>query len=314
MKLIKTLFFICLIVISISAQETKWTRIESENKEVSASFPSNFLVDADTNDGGQRYHIIGFQNGVKMEMTIYKDGDARGRLGRMRLFNDASFESKIFNVQGFMVANIVSNKKRHTNSLYLASDNHFYFLTVSAPNLQKPEINRFLYSVKLNGKPLAVRKEIVEPIDETVSIATLKTSPVVIEALNRKSEKIKTKISYELESENVETDLNEDISPAIVLVRSRPNFPRPSFNGFPQNASYKIKIRARLLANGQVGDMTVYSSADRSLINSCVEAVKKTKFIPAQKDGNPVDSEQTFDYSFEIFTSVQIFSFPGRPY
>lgn len=309
MKLVQTLFFIFLLAISLLAQETKWTRVESENQEVSASFPPNFLVNADTKESGQRYQIVGFQNGVKIEMVIYKDGDARGRLGRMRPPNDA--ETKTFKSQGFPGRNVITNKKRYVSSFYIASDDYFYFLNVSAPNSEKAEVTRFLYSIKLKGKPLVVKKDAVEPDDEIVSVTALKSSPEVIAALNRKTEKIKNKISYELESQGEEEAPDESLRPAIVVARQRPNFPRPNFNGIPQNASYRIKIRAKLLANGQVGDMTVYSSAERSLINSCVEAVKKTKFVPAQKDGNPVDYEYTFDYSFEVFTSTQIFSFPG---
>lgn len=299
---------------SLSAQDAaRWTTLESENKELSVAFPPNFLVDAETHDYNQRQRIVGFQNGVKMELVIYKESNPKQRLGLMRNEKAEWLSMTNFTVKQFSGRNLIYRKNRYVNSLYLASDDFYYSISISASSEQKPEVSRFLLSIKLNNKPLittAANKTETgagAAAAESVSVTTLKTSPEVFEALNRKIEKTKGKIDYELETNSAEKELpvqDDEIRPAIILVRERPNF-RMSLSGrnFEDQKS-KVKIRTRLLANGQIGDMIVYSNADREIISSCIEAVRKSKFIPAGKNNQPIDSEQDFEYSFEVFSSL----------
>lgn len=56
-----------------------------------------------------------------------------------------------------------------------------------------------------------------------------------------------------------------------------------------------------LLASGQVRDITVYSNFAKSSLENYVEAARKTKFIPAEVDGKPVDSKHMFVYGVETF-------------
>jgi hypothetical protein len=298
MKSIKTLIFICLLAASNFGQEARWTRIESENKEFSASFPPNFLVDADTKDNGRQLFLIAFQNGVEIELRIYKDAAALARLTRKSLPGDGSAEGKSFTIENFSGKNIIFNKNRYVNTLHLASKSQYYFLSVTARDAQKPEVNRFLYSVKLNGVPVFTGKNGVEPTDSIIPITDLKTSPEVAEALNRKPEKTKNKIAYELDSADLRNEYGDDVRPPIVLLHHYPKF-NPRFDNAQRSVSRRVKIRAQLLANGQVGDMTVYSNAERDLINDCIEAIRKTKFVPAYKDGKPIDADRIFDFSFE---------------
>lgn len=149
----------------------------------------------------------------------------------------------------------------------------------------------------LNGKPLFKQNTVYSFPEETVAIETLQTSPEVIEALNRKTEKSEGKIDYSsVIIKNAETeDVDDNLRPAVVLTKDMPS--RGSFS----DGGGRVQLRVKLLANGQVGDVMVYSNAANTLVKNCIDAARKTKFIPAQLDGKPVDSFTTLNYEFRVF-------------
>ncbi|HEY0429173.1 MAG TPA: hypothetical protein VGC76_15440 [Pyrinomonadaceae bacterium] len=62
----------------------------------------------------------------------------------------------------------------------------------------------------------------------------------------------------------------------------------------------KTKLKIKLLAEGQIGDIIAYSDFDKKYVNSCIEAARKIKFIPAQTDGKNIDAFVIEDYSFTV--------------
>ncbi|MCW5959693.1 MAG: hypothetical protein KIS76_05975 [Pyrinomonadaceae bacterium] len=58
-----------------------------------------------------------------------------------------------------------------------------------------------------------------------------------------------------------------------------------------------------MLANGDIGDIIVLSRSDKEFTRSCIEAVKKIRFIPVQLDGKNVDSFQNTSF-MATFNSI----------
>lgn len=277
----------------------KWTRIETEKKELSVAFPPDYLVDATKRPNGQILRVIGFRNGVMLEMSVTKDSDAKLRI--KRVFVTGGENSNVFKVGDYQVKRVVSltGGDKYFEKVYFASDDRFFYLNVEAPSPLKDEVNQFLGSIRLSGKPLYSRPLQGDPAEELVAIKSLHTSLAVNEAYDRKYEKQEIKVTYEAESKFPPLpESSVGIRPAIVIERPNPNFgPSPRFGGGNQgNNRLSAKLVIKFLANGQVGDIVVYSNSNKNFARACVEAAKRIKFIPAQEGDKKVDFVGTQEY------------------
>jgi len=281
--------------------ENKWTRIETDDKEISVAFPSNFLIDAKTKTRDQRCQLFGFENGVIMEMKISQPDSPKRNLNQITDQFSENAKVSSFKFNGIAGRTFVSKNDRYFNAVHLAFKENLYTLTIRAPNENKAEANRFFCSIKVQGKPLYTCKEtFAESNGEAVLLSSLETSPKVLEALNREPEGKEGKIIYELETVDKDAmDKDSSKRPAIILYRE---FPKPRalrIGGNIIRGAFKVKLRATLLANGQVGDITVFSNLSKDYIKNFVDAVRKSRFIPAEIDGKPVDSQYGFVYGVE---------------
>ncbi len=292
--------FLLFAVSPVFAQEAeKWLRVETEDKEFSFAFPQTNMIDAEKRDFGQRLRIIAFENGVEMEIRFIKDGDAENRIGRLSKTGNSKsevFKAGDFLIRKFTYTNPADNKI--FNTLFIAKDSNFYSLDVRSKTGQEKELARFLYSIKLNGKPLIARKEEMNFPEETIAFSTLGTSPEIVEAEKRKTGKFKGTVTYELITNAADAETEDLTHKAIVLEKPLPNFEKPQFpaNGVIQETRINIKIKVQFRADGQIGDMIVYSDSEKQHIKAAIDAARKIRFVPARRGSEFVDSFQIVLY------------------
>jgi hypothetical protein len=294
-----------------SHENTEWIRIESENKNFSVAFPPNYLVDANKDKKSKRVlSIKAFQNGAEIEFSIYEDKDASRRLKQFVRMNDRNYESfKTDNYEGIRSYLINSNTKID-ETVQFAVDDKFYSLRVKGNMEQKDLAKRFLYSVKLFNKPFFIVEKEKDFPERIVSLKEFETSPEITEAYKRKSRKTEQNVSYELVSN---TNLIDEVETGgltrPVVIIDQP-FPRVNFgslmNRLPQSGVFEIKMIVQFLANGQIGNITVYSPKESAVTKACLESAKKIKFVPAQIDGKNVEAEKVVTYMLQIFSSPGI--------
>lgn len=316
MKISVILLIILSFVLCVSAQESsaaKWTRIETENKEISVSFPPDFIVDAGKRGFTQIYYLSGYQNGVSMEMRVFKDKNAEKRLNGITFFEGKSSD---FTSNGFKGRRAVPVESgRFFEIIYLASKDYVYFFRVNAASGKKEEVKRFLYSIKINGKSMYAQTEKTDFSEDVVSFQKLKTSPEVIEAFNRKYEKQKIKVTDKplADFKNLE-DFTQDVRPPIILNSPFVDFQQRMDSKVPVDTTYTAWLNITFLANGQVGDITAFSDDrgilaisedDKTFIDACVESARKTKFIPAQSGGKNVDAVKSVYYFMGVTASLE---------
>lgn len=289
-----------LAVLPVFAQEAeKWLRIETEDKEFSFAFPRTNIIDTEKRDFGQRLRILAFENGVEMEIRFIKDGDAEKRIGRIS--ETGNSKSEVIKVGDFLIRKFTYNNpsdKKIFNTIVIAKDSNFYSLIVRSKTGQEKELARFLYSIKLNGKPLIARTEEMNFPEETIAVSALETSPEIVEAEKRKTGKFKGNVTYELLS-NADDGETEDLThKAIILEKPIPNFEKPQFpdNGVIQETRINIQIKVQFRADGQIGDMIVYSGSEKHHIKTAIDAARKIRFVPARRGGEFVDSFQIVQY------------------
>lgn len=278
--------------------KTEWTRIESENKEVSVSIPSDFLVNTEAENYKKKIAIYGFSKDVEMRFSIIKLDNPKQNLKNIKISEDLEQLGNSFEINGLSGKNLVSRKtKFYNNTFFLASKDFLYQISVIAklnPNkeiIPAQEVARFINSIKVNGQQLIVpAKQYTESADKIVAASSLKASPEVLEALERKPDKLKTKFTYLPESSYQKDQENEEPEQRAIIL----SLPFVNLNSYQQGVgSKKIILQFTLLANGQVGDVTVFSDASRLLIGNATGRIKNIKFIPAKTNGKFVDSQQT---------------------
>jgi hypothetical protein len=292
----------CLGQDKLPATEAKWTRIETENKEVSAAFPDDFLMDANTKTFNQRYKVFGFKQGVSVSWRIGEPSNPKLNFSRISAESDNA-EVSTFDFNGVSGKIYLYTDERYFKMVHFFVRKEFYTFSISSNSQSNVVAGQFLCSILVKGKQLFNCKEKNSVTEsETVLISTLKTSPQILEVLNRKSSGEKGKVSYvNYLTQTNEKPKPEDISkrPAIILRRESPQIRALRVEGAILLGKSNVKIRAVLLANGQIGSLTAPSKFDKGSLNSYIDALRKTKFIPAEIDGKPVDSEYTFVYEIE---------------
>lgn len=107
--------------------------------------------------------------------------------------------------------------------------------------------------------------------------------------------------------------IDDETLPPNIVERPFPRI-RPAFDPVNSTKGLTAKLRISLLANGQVGDITVYSDQSKEFIKACVESAKKIKFVPAKRNGKNVDYTvmESYDVTITSFTDIRVV--PGRIY
>jgi hypothetical protein len=290
------LFLPSIFFAQVENKEASWTTIESPKGDLTFAVPSGFLID---NENGE-YQVIAYQNEATIRASVQENGRAKERLNSMRQF-PVEEDAKVtrFTLDDF-IGDAYSYEKEKSFSMrfYMASSKAFYSISVSSKSSDNSISERFLYSIKLNNQPLLKRDIQPSQKGETkISIASLKTSPVIIEALNRK-DAAKTELKYDLDNKVTPEDTIKYSRPLLILRKPHARYADGARQGGVQGT---IKLKVHFQANGEVGDITVLSKLDKGLAGNSVDAARQIKFLPAEVDGKPVDVLRIVEYSFRIY-------------
>lgn len=306
MKKINLLFiFLLLFAVCAAAQEAQntsikkeWITIQSDDKKLSVDFPADMIVDLEGNELEKIGRLIGFNNGVVMEMTSYRETSV------LNFLNDPKFKGErgsTFSKEDFKGYR-TSGKDGNgilSERINLANADGFYKISIRSEAGQKAEMERFLFSIKINNKPLFSGAKEQPPTTKTFSLKSLKSSPEILAALKRKSEKIDRQIIKEITLPAKFEVSYAGLSRAPIIVKAveiRQSFDYSS-SGIIPGSNHTAVFKVTLKAEGHIGDIWVYSNSKDKYIEICLDAIKKLKFIPAQKNGVDVDSFEIINLS-----------------
>ncbi len=279
-------------------KQEQWTKIESPSGDMSFAVPPNFLVDNED----EAYRVIGFRDDATMRIEIEKTGSAKKNLKMQRRFYSSDNEAKISSFEvGDFIGDVFKYEKEKgfSISIYVASSKASYVVSAYSKNLENSAAEIFIRSIKLANQSLFKQaSQANQPEEETkISIASLKTSPVILDAL-RKKNSYTPKITYDLKEGKLPEDNTRYSRPLITLRK-----PRANYTDGARQAGVRgtVKLKVLFLANGEVGDITVLSPLAKGLSENAVDAAGKIKFLPAEVDGKAVDVSKMVQYSFTIY-------------
>ena len=303
MKVLFLSVAIALVGSAVFAQEPAaaagddWTRLATENNEVSVSFPPGYIADVQEKKSGQKYFVYGFADGTEFEFKVFADELAPRNLQLVGYEKSATTTETKIKIDDILGKIVMRRSDPYEASFYFASKQFYYIVRARSPKGDNASIQRFARSLRLKGKPI-VQATGTSEVGPTVALSTLRSSPEIVSALDSKSGS-GGQVEYVLDvRELTKFQTDPDVRPAVIVQRQFPKLEYKHLQGARQQGTLVVKLRTKFLANGQIGDIGVYSETNREFSDDCVNLAKKIKFIPAKKDGRPVDSYQIVTYYF----------------
>ncbi|MDQ3801700.1 MAG: energy transducer TonB [Acidobacteriota bacterium] len=316
MKILTTLFLILILSpLAVFAQQQqqqqqqqearKWTKIASPKGDFTVALPPDFLVD---NEEDNSYSAYAFHNEARMDVEIERDSDPKIRLKMMRQFpsHDRKVRITRFEMGDFSGDMYIYEKKKGISiSIYMASPHTFIRVYVYArEETTAATAKNFLYSIRLNDQPLFKNQpnNIPDTGEAAVSIASLKTSPIVLNMLKIKdASNVPVKYALEdkkKEEEEEEEDLTPYSRPLIALRK-----PRAPYSDKARQKDIKGSVRLKIFfkPDGQIGEITVLQKLDGGLTEEAIKAARKIKFVPAEVGGAPVAVNKEVEYTFTLY-------------
>jgi len=180
---------------------------------------------------------------------------------------------------------------------YFVYKSAIYVFGIAARDSSSPLLAKLLGSILLYGKPV-FNLHGVKPLETqyVVSLVDLNETPVeIVEDLITKKEK---SMSASVADKSTLATKDEGITPPEVLLMPISNYTEVAHR---VQAGGTVRLRATLLPNGHIGRITIRATPKYGLTDSAIRAAKRTKFLPAEKDGTPRAAELTFDYTFGAY-------------
>jgi hypothetical protein len=186
------------------------------------------------------------------------------------------------------------NREQFSRTIFLASDNTFFKITVGALSGFEKNVTVFLASLRLRGSQLFPTYNGVPSVkteDKVVLIADLKSDPIAELYLNKPdNENIKWGNSGN--QKQVLIDANTPVySRDLIILKSE--VPK-----FPKKIAVSVKVKVHFLTTGQIENVEVLSSTSPEYSQKVIESLKEMKFIPAQLAGKDVDVTRVMEFGY----------------
>ena len=167
-------------------------------------------------------------------------------------------------------------KERYFSRIqYFATKRQVYAISASARDGSNPSISQFFSTLKLGGMVYDADGSDHDKVGKA-------DTPNMVSAQPPRADQI-----YK----------PEEVTRKAVFVWT----PVAPFMQVPREINFStglIKLQMVLSATGQITDVKVLKGLTRNMNEKVIEGVKYFKFIPAEKDGQPVSQWYTFEYSF----------------
>lgn len=282
-----------------------WIRVSSLGDDISVALPSDsWIISAER---GER-QIFRHVSDSRVSISFVSRFGAKDLFAlQMKAKTTGDIEYKNYKFDDFYIRqNFGStkrkNKKDPYTSLYLVSSRGVYTITVFAKETNAELYRNVLASIELGGKRLYSQLTGYEGPVKTLSVKSLKTDDVVLEALKQPDSKQSKMIKYKKpgndpddEEENDPKDFSRGL---IVLMKEKADYTESARR---ENITGIVTLKVTFQGNGSIGDIFLLESLDSGLDSSALRAARQIKFLPALVDGKPVDVIRKVVYSFNIY-------------
>lgn len=274
-----------------------WTTLTTKNDVFSVDMPSDFITYKDKERDELR--IFGSRPNTNFSVTVRQTKYAKETLMASR----KRFKPETGKLQSFVVGKNELDVYTYQTGIdrfnfEIASESAYYSVNVATRSTNDSDIARFLTACKLDGKTFMWNSGIVIlDSEKVVNINDLTTSPVISAALDHKQ---KAKITViEKWDKDAGSPAPKFYSRPLMILKREAAYS----TSMARDNSIKGEITLSVLfkGDGDIGEIRVVKGLNGGLTDEAVNAAKKTKFLPAELDGKPVDVERTMVYGFGLY-------------
>lgn len=298
-RLIFALLAISVLSLAAFSQNSQWRNFVDSKKDVWFQAPDSILIDRD--DSNDSVTLYSFFDGISV--SVRKESPSKRDFVEYVKRLQLPFGERGSRVQNFNSPLIYVRREEEligedrTVTLYVGSKNAYFVIRATASKTNAA-IDDFVKTIRFQGSRLISDPNVKDrpAALDLVTFDTLAKSVEADTALARKDGK-STGTFAEIK-EHLPLELDK-LSRNIIILRK----PRPSYTDQARmnNVQGTILANVQFLASGEIGSITVNSTADRSLAKNVISVIRQIKFIPAQADGKPVDVVRTLVYKFSIY-------------
>jgi TonB family protein len=289
-------FSMSVVTFSQTDDSMTWNRIETEDSDFSIALPNSYIVDKTRST----HHIFWSQNVVSFEISFEKTSSAVRNLQINYATKKSRIGTNFYMLGDYRIAekrNLEDGKDTDYVSLQIATNKGFYTIVGSSKMVKNDIFLRFLFSIRLDDFSLYLRDRKIQSETQTVSTDSVQTSGAVFRALEQPDSNQEKLIEAATDSIDIESE--SGFSSGLIIIRK----PSPSYTNEARNSNLMgiVQLKVTFLATGRIGEIKLIKSLGKGLDQTTLEAAKKIKFIPAEKNGKPVDVERIFEYGFTIY-------------
>lgn len=273
-----------------NARVSKWEPLNGANNEIIFYMPQGYESVADANlfagknaRVDKKLTIFRFVNGVVLTAT-YFEGAAK-QIQKHFQKDEKPAVSQIADLGGFEFNEFAGEADGYfTKTQYFRKNDRLYILK----SISKAKDNRIAQDFFASVKLVKGEKILMPNVSDGTGTLTLSAIREGAQASG---------ISKPLEEQDV------DRKP-IAVYMPRPKF---DFKKMVGSRGGKIKLRIQVSETGTVAGVEILESFSETLNAAAMDAAQKSRYIPAEKDGNFVPVYVIQQYGFEVGTEIFIF-------
>jgi uncharacterized protein with FMN-binding domain len=262
--------------------------------------PDGFLVDMGTYYPKGKGRIIYHSSDFLIELDVYDYADPK--LAVKKFVSDAWSLDKIETDEAIARRFIDDLYSPKLGFVLVGTSKYYYKFRVQTGNMDDPRVLRFVDSIKIEGKsafPQNIKFAITDEIP--VSFSGLTTSTEIKTAENQKikerEEYIKIASINEIK-EQVSEQKKYSRLPFFIGVKL--GYKDFVYQMIAKKDLGKVAARVLLKANGEIGEIEIFSKSDEKTTRTIVNQIRKMKFVPAQINGKNVDYIDVIEYDLDF--------------
>jgi hypothetical protein len=290
------LIFTLIFSFAVQAQTSEWIRTQSDNGEFSIEIPAKYGFFADKSgfsisDSGNSYLLAdmnmfnAYHEKTTLSFESYKAGKgALDALQEKETKNGKS--SKIKTADYKMKQYIFETKDSYMVRRYFSSKNYIYILTAASRTGETAAMKRFFDSMRFNPKG-----KIADSTAKVVLFSALQATPIEMD-----SAEVDTK-----PTDNESPMLNSEddkITKLLILYKPLASYTNAARQKMEQG---NIIMRIAFSKDGRITNVRVLQQLQAGLLRQAVFSAIRIKFLPQEKNNEPVNVSKLIEYSFNIY-------------
>jgi hypothetical protein len=277
------------------AAAAKWVKIEGAMRGYSFLLPEGYFAYLNRKTG--ETFLSSYKDDVSINIDITSDLFSRELLkGLEDRYGQSDCKYDYYTLGPYSGKFFTcDNNKQFSKTIYLASGNDFFKITVGAVSEFEKPVTKFLSSLRFHGAPLFSRYNAPSAGDEvSINSFDLKNDPLVDQYMNKPdNENIKWTNSGKARTTLFDAD-SIIYSRSLVIIRRK----KPSFF-IKHGVSALVKVKIYFLATGQIENVEVISSTGTDHTVKVIDSLKEMRFVLAQVNGKDVDCSKVLEFAFD---------------